>query len=321
MKNESSSHAAFRKLLPTRSQRFREAVRTVEKTVTTDANLLILGESGVGKDYVAEAVHVCGPRRNRPLVRIDCAALSADLFESELFGYEKGAFTDARAMKAGKLELAQNGTVYLDEVTSLSPQLQGKLLRVIQEKQFYRLGGSRMIRLNVRVISSSNRRLPDLIEKGTFRQDLYYRLNVVSVTLPPLRERREDIMMLANRFLKESARHHGRKIEAFSPEANAMLMGHSWPGNVRELRNVVDRSVILEETEVIWPRSLPMDHFGKPEDVVARAVSSEWTLEQLERHYIAEVLRRTAGNYSRAAQILGINRKTLLEKRKRYGIE
>jgi len=280
----------------------RALVATIEKVLDHDVSILILGESGSGKDHLAAAIHACGPRRVAPFVRIDCASIPPDLFESELFGYEKGAFTDAATRKIGKLELAQGGTLYFDEIAALTPPLQAKLLRALEERSFTRLGGNQSIALDVRVISSSALDLSEL------RRDLLYRVNVVTLNVPPLRERSEDIERLATSFL-------ARRKRGFDDEALRMLLTYPWPGNVRELRNAVDRAVLMEETEVITAAALPpLDG-----DVVDTAARARWTLEELESRYIRRVLSETS-DYSRAAEILGINRKTLLEKRKKYGI-
>lgn len=294
----------LRDFVRTKSEPLRALLQTVGKVLDHDVNILLLGESGVGKDYFAEAIHACGRRREKPLVRIDCAAIPADLFEAEIFGFEKGTFTDAVARKVGKLEMAQGGTIYFDAVTALTPNLQAKLLRAIQERQFTRLGGHDPVPFDSRMISSSSTSVDSL------RNDLLYRINVVTLTIPPLRERSEDIPQLAKGFV-------ARRKRAIDAAAMQMLMQHRWPGNVRELRNAIDRAVLLEESDVITPKSLP----PLVSDPVESASEQHWTLEQLEARYIREVLRQTRSNYSRAAEILGINRKTLLEKRKKYGIE
>lgn len=315
-----SGSAALRRFLPTRSAPFREALRIVAKVLDNDATVLMLGESGVGKDYVAEILHACGSRRNGPFVRIDCATLPADLFESELFGFEKGAFTDARNGKVGKLELAQRGTLYLDEVAALPPQLQAKLLRVLQEKSFSRLGGTRTIDLDARIIASSNRDLVPMIDAGAFRQDFYFRLNVVAITLPPLRERREDIPMLSRAFVRDASRRYGKGVREVSEAVLEIFDEYSWPGNVRELRNVLDRAVIVEPDSRVTLESLPQERFVSATELLPAATRRMMTLEQLESRYIAAVIGTTRDNFTRAAQILGISRKTLWEKRKKYGL-
>jgi two-component system response regulator AtoC len=289
--------------LRTRSGAMRALLQTAEKVLDHDVNILILGESGVGKDFLAEAIHACGKRRGGPLLRIDCAAIPLELFESELFGYEKGTFTDAQTRKLGRLELAQGGTVYFDDMPALAPNLQAKLLRAIQEKRFTRLGGNQAIVFDARVITSAS-------EPAALRRDLFYRVNVVTLAIPPLRERAEDVPLLARAFL-------ARRKRGIDRAAMTILQQHEWPGNVRELRNVIDRAVLVEESDVITPKSLP----PLERDLVATAARREWTIDELEACYIREILRLTRDNYSRAAAILGINRKTLLEKRRRYGIE
>ncbi len=286
----------------------RALLQTVEKVIDHDVNLLLLGESGSGKDFLAEAIHACGGRRQNPFIRIDCASIPVELFESELFGFEKGTFTDAHARKLGKLELVKGGTIYFDDIASLAPALQAKLLRAIQEKRFTRLGSNQTVALDGRVISSSSVPAEELVNE--LRRDLFYRINVVTFTIPPLRERRDDIPQLARSFL-------ARRKSAIDRVAMGMLVEHDWPGNVRELRNVIDRAVLVEESDVLTPSSLPT----LTSDFVAAATSHRWTLDELEMRYIRDVLRQTKSNYSRAAQILGINRKTLLEKRRKYGIE
>lgn len=314
------SRSEIRKRFRTRNAPLRDILENVEKVAAHDVSILLTGESGVGKDQMAEAIHLTSPRRDRPLIRIDCASLPAELFESELFGYEKGAFTDAQTRKAGKLELAQGGSVYFDEVSAIAPLLQAKLLRVIQEKKFTRLGGSNTITLDVRFISSSNVPLKRLMESSEFRSDLFYRLNVVTFHLPPLRSRREDIADLAGAFLREASERFQKTIREIEPEAMALLEAFRWPGNVRQLRSVIERAVLLESAPTLTRSSLPQEEFVEPADWIDAGLSQAWTLEQLESGYIREVLRKSGENYSKAAKILGINRKTLLEKRKRYGI-
>ena len=287
----------------------RNVLQTVEKVLDRDAAILILGESGSGKDYLAAAIHACSARRDLPFVHIDCPAIPADLFESELFGYEKGTFTDAQSRKLGKLEAAHGGTVYFDDISALSPALQAKLLRALQEKAFTRLGGHQSIPFQARVISSSSADLQELLAAGQFRRDLFYRINVVTVELPPLRQRPEDIALLVAHFAGRR-----RKID---PDAMSLLNAHPWPGNIRELRNVIERALLVSDDGPLTPSSLRLG----PSDLVAAAARGEWTLAQLEETYIREVLSETRSNYSKAAEILGINRKTLLEKRRKYGIE
>ncbi|MEO8217062.1 MAG: sigma-54 dependent transcriptional regulator [Acidobacteriota bacterium] len=299
----------------------RVVLDTVEKVLTHDVNVMILGESGVGKNYLAESIHLCGNRQTAPFVSVDCASIPPDIFESELFGYEKGAFTGATARKQGRIEMAQRGTLYLDEVASVSPELQAKLLRVVQEKQFSRLGGNQVLRLESRLLSSSNVLLDEAMELGRFRRDLYYRLNVVSVLLPPLRDRREDIPLLAQEYLGDESSRVNRNVHAIDPAAMKALREYSWPGNLRQLRNVIERAVVLAEGETITTDALAPEAWPGPRELIERAGAEAWTLDQLERRYVEEVLRQTRNRFSKAAAILGINRKTLLEKRKKYGLD
>jgi DNA-binding NtrC family response regulator len=299
----------------------RAVVDTLERVLEYDANLLLLGESGVGKDFIARAIHRLGHRSSGPFVAIDCAGIPAELFESELFGHEKGAFTDATDSTPGKLELGAGGVVYLDEVASLSSAHQAKLLRVLDQKSFTRVGGRKAISLDVRIISSSNTRLEEAVESGEFRPDLYYRLNVVSVQIPPLRERREDVLALARGLTREASRRYGKNVRELSADVEAFLKGYSWPGNLRELSAVIDRAVLAEESEVLSLASLPREKFGAAEALTGIGVAERWSLEELERHYLRAVIADCGGNYSRAARILGISRKALLEKRKRFGLD
>jgi DNA-binding NtrC family response regulator len=321
MSGSDSGSRRLRTLLSTRNRALLRVIDTLAKALDHDVNVLILGEPGTGKNFVAEALHACGNRAKHPFVTIECAAVPAEIFEAELFGFEKGAFTDAQTRKTGRIELAQRGTIYFDEVGSVSPAIQAKLLRVIQERTFSRLGSTQPLSLDVRVIASSNLDLAAALESGAFRQDLYYRLNVLNVILPPLRERPEDIAPLARRFLHDAAKRLQSPARAFDPSALEMLEDYAWPGNIRELRNIVDRAALLAAGPSITPAELPLDGFLSGPDLIASAISRRWSLEELEKRYIREVLRQTGNNYSRAAEILGINRKTLFEKRKRFGLE
>jgi transcriptional regulator with PAS, ATPase and Fis domain len=280
----------------------RALLDTLEKVLDHDVSILLLGESGSGKDFLAHAVHAAGTRRDRPFVHIDCASIPAELFESELFGYEKGTFTDASARKLGKLEMARGGTVYFDEIGALAPPLQAKLLRAMEEKRFTRLGGHAAVPFDARVISSSSS------DPKALRRDLFYRINVVTVTIPPLRERAGDVPRLARAFL-------GRR-KKIAAEALEILEQHLWPGNVRELKNAIERALLVEQSDTVTPAALPpLDAAG----LVATAARRAWSLAELEARYIAEVLRQTRGNMTKAAGILGISRKTLWEKQKAEG--
>jgi transcriptional regulator with PAS, ATPase and Fis domain len=279
------------------------------------STVLIRGESGVGKDLLASVLHYLGPHPDEPLVKIDCASLPAELVESELFGFEKGAFTGATHTKPGRLELAGAGTIVLDEVAALTMPMQAKLLRVIDEKRFERLGGVRSNPVQARVIALTNVELERAVARRTFREDLYYRLNVIPIVVPPLRERALDIVPLAWHFLAQLAEVHRKPRLSFTPDTLDALERYSYPGNVRELRNIIERAVVTGAPPEILPSDLPA-HVRD-----SGGVTRKMSLEQMERAYIAEVLDYTRGKKTRAAEILGISRKTLLEKRKRYGLE
>src|SRR2546428_307177 len=239
------------------SARMREVFQFIDKVASTDSTVLLCGESGTGKELVARAIHVNSPRAGKPFVAINCAALTETLLESELLGHERGAFTGAVAQKRGKFEAADGGTVFLDEIAELAPSLQAKLLRVLQEREFDRVGGTRPVKVDIRVIAASNKNLQEAIRNGTFRQDLYYRLNVVSLTMPPLRDRREDIPLLASSFATKFSNKSKKRVLGISAQASASLMNYDWPGNVRELENAIERAVVLGSDELIRPEDLP----------------------------------------------------------------
>jgi two-component system, NtrC family, response regulator HydG len=290
------------------------------RVAASDANVLITGESGTGKSLLAETIHWQSPRAAGPFVTVACANISEEMLESDLFGHEKGAFTGAESRRIGKFEQAQGGTLFLDEVSELSPRLQGKLLRVVQERCFERLAGDQTIQVNLRLLASSATDLEAAARKDRFRKDLYYRLNVIAIRIPALRERPEDILLLADHFLEEAAGRHRRGGVKFKAETRELLRYHPWPGNVRELKNVVERAVIASDGAEIGPEHLPLSPVERTGAVLRAATAEMMTLDRLEEAYIREVLRTTRGNKTEAARILGINRKTLLEKRKRYGI-
>ncbi len=281
------------------------------------STVLITGESGTGKDRLARALHDAASRPDRPFIRIDAPNLSDELFESELFGHERGAFTGAVTTKRGLLDVAEDGTAYLDEVSSLSPAGQAKLLRVLQERTFRRLGGVASHPFRARLVVSSRRELPALVEQGAFRPDLFYRIDVVSVRLPPLSERREDILPLAREFLRRAARAYGRPARKFTKEAEEALQRHLWPGNIRELLHVVERAALAAGRPEVSPEDLPTGTFGAPEAILAAAVERRWTLRELTDVYIQETLRRAGGNQTLAAKRLGVSRKSLWERGRR----
>jgi DNA-binding NtrC family response regulator len=301
------------------SLRVIELARKVAPTATT---LLITGESGSGKDHLARIIHELGPRHDAPFLKIDCASLPTELVESELFGHERGAFTGAVERKLGRLELAYGGTIVLDEVAALTTGIQSKLMRVLEERSFERLGGTETLKLDARLIALTNAVLPQLIASGRFREDLYFRLNVVSIHLPPLRERRADIIPLAEHLLARLGPLHGRKNAQLSPDAKQALLNYFWPGNIREMKNVLERALIFGKT-----RGEELGVEDLPENVQAyltgapHGASKLRSLEEIERETIAATLEATHYKITMAAQILGISRKTLLDKRKRYGLE
>ncbi len=298
----------------------RRILDLAERVARSEANVLITGESGTGKSLLAATIHRISPRSAGPFVTLSCANISEELLESELFGHEKGAFTGASERRAGRFEQAHGGSVFLDEVAELGPRLQGKLLRVIQERSFERLSGDETIRVDIRILASSSADLEVLARENRFRKDLYYRLNVVAIRIPSLRERPGDVPLLAEHFLSEAARRHGKGPMRLRPETLEILRYHDWPGNVRELMNVLEGAVISSTGSEIGTEDLPLSPEARTGSVLRAAGHGLVTLERLEESYIREVLRVCRGNKTEAAGILGINRKTLLEKRKRYGI-
>ncbi|MBN2408525.1 MAG: sigma 54-interacting transcriptional regulator [Candidatus Aminicenantes bacterium] len=291
------------------SEEMEKVYTTIRKTAPSSLTVLIEGETGTGKELAARAIHEFSERSGRPFVPVNCAAIPKDLIESELFGYEKGAFTGATASRDGKFKEADGGTIFLDEVADMSLDTQAKVLRVLEQREFPRVGGSRTFQVDVRVIAATNKVLQRAVEEGNFREDLYYRLNVVSIHLPPLRERKNDIPILAEHFI-------AGRVRKIAPRAMEMLLSHRWPGNIRELRNCIDRAVILGNGEIIQPEDLPPSIRGRGERVPA---SSE-SIEHVERDHITRVLRRTGWRKSEAAKILGITRQTLDNKIKKYKI-
>jgi DNA-binding NtrC family response regulator len=312
------------------SARLQAALKAVSKVAPFDANVLVLGESGTGKELISRAVHVHSGRRNGPFIAVDCAALPAALLESELFGHEKGAFTGAAQAKRGLLELANGGTVFFDEIGEMTLELQAKLLRTLQEHSFRRLGGERLTNVDVRVIASTNRDLEAEAQKGTFRQDLLFRLNVVTIVLPPLREREGDVRLLAMEFLQTFCRAAARPVVELAPESLRLLEAYSWPGNVRELRNVIERAVVFCDGRSIQPRDLPefISH-PKPSSPAAaaaepasgfKAVREQW-VETQGKQYLNDLLRRHNGNISAAAREAQISRKSLYDLLHRYRVQ
>jgi transcriptional regulator with PAS, ATPase and Fis domain len=294
---------------------------TLTMVAPTDATVLITGESGTGKELIANALHQHSQRRDRPFVKLNCAALHENLLESELFGHEAGAFTGASGRRKGRFELANKGTLFLDEIGDMSLQTQAKILRVIQEGEFERLGGSETIKVDVRLLAATHKNLEEMIEEGTFRQDLYFRLSVVPVALPPLSERATDIPELANYFLSRFAEKNRKDIKDFHPEALNLLMQYEWPGNIRELENTIERGVILCLTEQITPQDLPPHLLSDEVRELQESNSQDgFTLRDMEREVIRSTLEKTGHNKSQAAKQLGVARQTLLNKIKEYGL-
>ncbi|MDI6853285.1 MAG: sigma-54 dependent transcriptional regulator [Deltaproteobacteria bacterium] len=291
----------------------------IRRAAPSDSTVLITGESGTGKELVARAIHKLSDRAEREFVAVDCSALVESLLESELFGHVKGSFTGAHQTKHGLFELANHGTFFFDEIANLSPNIQAKLLRVIQEREFMQVGSQRRIKLDIRIIASCNQDLKEAIKAGTFREDLYYRLSVVPIHLPPLRERQGDIPLLAEHFLRKHAQKSHREVKGISPRAMKMLSDYSWPGNVRELEHTIERILILEDGEIIQPEHLPS--FISQRQAEFQVFSDgEASLEEVEKRYIQFILRRTKGKRQDAARILGINRKTLAHKIEKYSL-
>jgi Nif-specific regulatory protein len=284
----------------------------IRRVAPTESTVLIQGESGTGKELVAHAIHRNSPRAERPFVAINCAAIAETLLESELFGHEKGAFTGAAAQKKGKVEVAEGGTLFLDEIGELAPGLQAKLLRVLQEREFERLGGTRPIKLNIRLVAATNRSLPEAVKAGTFRNDLYYRLNVVSLTMPALRERREDISLLANYFVAKASRKCNMRVKPLSAEALACLMHYDWPGNVRELENALERALVLGSTESILPDDLPETVLEAGAAAPAAKDTYHGTIKEAKKQLVLQALQQANGNYIEAAKSLGMHPNSLL---------
>ena len=289
------------------SPRMRDVYQFIGRVASSDSTVLIFGESGTGKELVARAIHQNSGRANKPCVAINCAALAETLLESELFGHEKGAFTGAIVQKKGRLEVAEGGTVFLDEIGELAASLQAKLLRVLQEREFERVGGTRTIKLDVRLIAATNRELEDEVKKGRFREDLYYRLNVVSLRMPALRDRREDISLLASYFASKYGKRSGRTVVGISPRARACLLNYEWPGNVRELENAIERAVVLGTSDLILPEDLPEAILDKAAPAGAPAEAFHDAVRESKKQLIVTAVEQAGGNYTEAARLLGLH--------------
>jgi DNA-binding NtrC family response regulator len=301
----------------------KELIGMISKTHKT--SVLIQGESGTGKELAANAIHYNSNRGDKPLMKINCSAIPDSLLESELFGYEKGAFTDAKNTKKGLFELADGGTVFLDEIGDMNPFLQSKILRVLENQTFMRVGGEREIKVEIRIIAATNKDLEVMVREGFFRKDLYYRLKVMVVEMPPLRDRLEDILLLSNLFIEENNKEYSKNIKGFSEEAKKLMIQYSWPGNVRELRNVIERAMILTDQEVITPKHLPFElkqtekiHLDKEHEIAE--IAPDMSLDNMEKAHLSKVLKRLEWNKSKASKILGISRATLRAKIRKYDL-
>jgi len=306
-----------------RSPAMAKLLETVAQIAPSEATVLITGDSGTGKEMIAGAIHFNSPRKEAPFVKINCAAITETLLESELFGHEKGSFTGAHRKKEGRFYHAHGGSIFLDEISEMSMAMQVKLLRVLQERDITRVGGEDVIKVDVRVIAATNRDLLEEMEKGRFREDLYYRLNVVTLKMPPLRERREDIPLLAQHFLRMFSEKNRKQIKGLTPQAMDLLLKYDWPGNVRELMNAVERAVVLSRSEYLDEEEFPLilgDSYLDRKIVPKDSIPSGIPLEEMEKATILNTLESTKGNKSEAARRLGITRKTLHKKLKRYGV-
>jgi two-component system response regulator HydG len=305
-----------------RSKALQDMLETVALVAPTDATVLIQGESGTGKELIANAIHHNSPRSGQPLIKINCAALPETLLESELFGHEKGAYTGATAARKGRFQLAHKGAIFLDEIAEMPLALQSKILRVVQEREFEPIGSSKTIKVDTRIIAATNRDLQAEIQAGRFREDLYYRINVVSIMAPSLRDRRDDVPLLADYFLKLYSEKNKKSINGFSPRAMDLLMRYDWPGNIRELENAVERAVIMTRGNLIAPEELPGNLRGPDIDSEMEAIGLpvQGSLKQAEKEIILNTLKDTGGNRTHTAKILGISRRTLQLKLKEYGV-
>jgi DNA-binding NtrC family response regulator len=293
----------------TKSRMMKRIIDVINSITQSDCNVLITGESGVGKGLVARLIHYTGIRKDQPFLSLNCATFTEELLASELFGHEKGAFTGAVSAKQGLLEIAHKGTLFLDEIAEMTPNLQAKLLNMIEEKEFFRVGGTRPISIDVRFIAATNQNIKTLVSDGRFREDLFYRLNVMDIYIPPLRERKEDIPLLSRYFLEKYSRKENKKIREISSEANEMILSYGFPGNVRELENIIERAVILEKTLHIRPESLPQSiKLFHIETVDPNRIK---TLEEIDRDYAEKILEFSHNNRSKAAELLGISRTSL----------
>ncbi|MDD7588579.1 sigma-54-dependent transcriptional regulator [Bullifex porci] len=310
--------AKLSKTIIGKSEKLTKMMSTIEQVAPTKATVLITGESGVGKELVADALHSLSDRKDGPFIKVHCASLSANLLESELFGHEKGSFTGAVSQKKGRFELANGGTIFLDEIGEIDANTQVKILRVLQEREFERVGGTQTIHTDVRVVAATNRNLEEEVKKGNFREDLYYRLNVVHIEVPPLRERKEDIPLLLNSFLNEFNSENSKNIEGFTPQARQLLCSYSWPGNIRQLRNSRESAVVLSRGKLIDVEDLP-EQVVNHENESELSIKVGLSLDEAEKLFIMSTLDYCGGNKTKASEMLKIGRKTLHRKLEEYG--
>ena len=303
------------------SSAMRQLFETVQQVAPSRATVLISGETGTGKELIAKAIHNLSPRKNGPFIAVHAAALPSTLLESELFGHEKGAFTGATERRIGRFELADGGTLFLDEVSELQPPIQVKLLRVLEERAFERVGGAKTLQVDVRLVAATNKNLKKLVSEGKFRDDLFYRPSVVAVDLPALRERRDDIPLLVKAFVDEFGRENNKQVRELTPEALNLLLAYDWPGNVRELRNAIEQMVVLARAERLTVRDVPAAIRGSADLTKISVVRAGMTVEEAERQLIVQALKETEGNRTKAAQKIGISRRTLHRKLKEFGIK
>ena len=303
-----------------RSAPMQEVFDTIRQVAVSRATVLIQGESGTGKELVAKAIHQLSARNKGPFVAVHCAALSENILESELFGHEKGAFTGAMERRIGRFEKADGGSLFLDEISEIDPSVQVKILRALEERQIERVGGDTPVDVDTRLIAATNRDLKDMVEKGDFREDLFYRLYVVVITLPPLRDRQDDVLLLLNHYLSVFNEENGKQIEGFTPAAYELLSAYDWPGNIRELRNLVERMVVLSRGKVLDAKDIPASLREKTGGGGAIRIDAELTVDEMEQRMIIQALEKTGGNRTKAAEKLGISRRTLHRKLNQYGL-
>jgi DNA-binding NtrC family response regulator len=321
LRSELKSRFQFKNIIG-QSGKMQEVFRALEKVVNSNVTVLIQGESGTGKELIARAIHYHSTQRNsKPFVAVNCSALPESLLESELFGHEKGSFTGATGRRVGKFEVANGGSIFLDEIGLMTQATQAKVLRILQEREFERVGGNEMVKVDVRVISATNKDLEEAIKTGEFREDLYYRISVFPIKLPPLRERKEDIPLLAAHFLDKYAKQESKELEGIAPDSLELLMAYNWPGNVRELENCIERAVVLASTREVTPKDLPnsVRSIGEKKIYESDNTLSSW-IEKLEEDALRNALLENGGNISQTAKKLGIGRATIYRKAKKYGL-